>query len=51
MRDAMARSTLLIALGYFLISARQEEKDMVQNFPDTYPAYRARTKRLIPFVY
>ena len=42
---------LVIAFGYFLISARQEEKDMLQQFPDAYPAYMARTKRLIPFVY
>lgn len=42
---------LLIAFGYFLISARQEEKDMLRHFPDAYPAYMARTKRLIPFVY
>lgn len=42
---------LLVAFGYFLISARQEEKDMQARFPDAYPAYRARTKRLIPFVY
>jgi len=42
---------LLVAFGYFLISMRQEEKDMQANFPDAYPAYMARTKRLIPFVY
>jgi protein-S-isoprenylcysteine O-methyltransferase Ste14 len=42
---------LLIAFGYFLISTHQEEKDMVQHFPEAYPAYRARTKRLIPFVF
>ena len=42
---------LLIALGYFLISIGQEEKDMTEHFPDAYPAYRMRTKRLIPFVY
>jgi len=42
---------LLVAFGYFLISARQEEKDMLQHFPDAYPAYMARTKRIIPFVY
>jgi protein-S-isoprenylcysteine O-methyltransferase Ste14 len=42
---------LIIAFGYFLVSTRQEEKDMVQHFPDAYPAYVARTKRLIPFVY
>jgi protein-S-isoprenylcysteine O-methyltransferase Ste14 len=42
---------LVVAFGYFLISTAQEEKDMVQHFPDAYPAYKARTKRLIPFVY
>ena len=40
-----------IALGYFLISTGQEEKDMIQHFPDAYPAYKARTKRLIPFLF
>jgi protein-S-isoprenylcysteine O-methyltransferase Ste14 len=42
---------LAVAFGYFLISTAQEEKDMVQHFPDAYPAYKARTKRLIPFVF
>ena len=42
---------LVVAFGYFLISTREEEKDMVQHFPEAYPAYVARTKRLIPFVY
>lgn len=42
---------LLISFGYFLISTRQEEKDMTEHFPDAYPAYKARTKRLIPFVF
>lgn len=42
---------LVVAFGYFLISTAQEEKDMVQHFPDAYPAYKARTKRLIPFVF
>jgi protein-S-isoprenylcysteine O-methyltransferase Ste14 len=42
---------LVIAFGYFVISTYQEERDMVAHFPDAYPAYRARTKRLIPFVY
>jgi protein-S-isoprenylcysteine O-methyltransferase Ste14 len=42
---------LLISFGYFVISAGQEEKDMTEHFPDAYPAYMARTKRLIPFVY
>lgn len=36
--------------AYFLYSARTEEKMMVAQFPDAYPAYRRRTKMLIPFV-
>ncbi|MGH8298897.1 MAG: methyltransferase family protein [Steroidobacteraceae bacterium] len=41
----------IIVLGYFLISARTEEKMMLAQFPDAYPAYRRRTKMLIPFVF
>ena len=28
-----------------------EEEIMMQTFPDTYPAYRSRTKALIPFIW
>jgi protein-S-isoprenylcysteine O-methyltransferase Ste14 len=35
---------------YFIVSARSEERFMAERFPDAYPAYRARTKMLIPFV-
>ncbi len=35
---------------YFIVSARTEEKMMLAQFPDAYPAYRRRTKMLIPFV-
>jgi protein-S-isoprenylcysteine O-methyltransferase Ste14 len=44
---------LLFALyfAYFIISARIEEKMMLAQFPDAYPAYRRRTKMLIPFVF
>ena len=35
---------------YFFISARAEEAYMAERFPDAYPAYRARTKMLIPFL-
>jgi protein-S-isoprenylcysteine O-methyltransferase Ste14 len=41
----------LLGCGYFLISARQEERDMLERFPGAYPTYKARTKQLIPFVY
>jgi protein-S-isoprenylcysteine O-methyltransferase Ste14 len=40
-----------IAFVYFVFSARTEEKMMVAQFPAAYPAYRHRTKMLIPFVF
>jgi protein-S-isoprenylcysteine O-methyltransferase Ste14 len=36
--------------GYFYYSASVEEKNLTAVFPSAYPAYRARTKMLIPFV-
>jgi protein-S-isoprenylcysteine O-methyltransferase Ste14 len=42
---------LVISFSYFVISTYQEERDMIAHFPDAYPAYKARTKRLIPFVF
>ena len=36
---------------YFVVSARTEEKMMLAQFPDTYPAYLRRTKMLVPFVF
>lgn len=35
---------------WFLFSARTEEKMLVAQFPQAYPAYRRRTKMLRPFV-
>jgi len=40
----------LVAAAYFIWSATHEEKQMEQTFPDAYPAYKKRTKMLIPFV-
>lgn len=40
-----------ITFVYFVFSARTEERMMVAQFPDTYPAYRRRTKMLLPFVF
>jgi protein-S-isoprenylcysteine O-methyltransferase Ste14 len=40
----------LITAPYFLYSATVEERVLVQEFPVEYPAYRVRTKMLIPFV-
>jgi protein-S-isoprenylcysteine O-methyltransferase Ste14 len=42
---------LALSLAYFIVSARTEERMMTAQFPDTYPAYRRRTKMLIPFVF
>ena len=36
--------------AYFIYSATVEEQLMTRSFPTAYPAYRARTKMLIPFV-
>ncbi|HEX4306715.1 MAG TPA: isoprenylcysteine carboxylmethyltransferase family protein [Solirubrobacterales bacterium] len=35
---------------YFWHSATVEERNLGATFPSAYPAYRTRTKRLIPFV-
>ncbi len=40
----------IAALVYFISSARTEERYMAERFPHAYPAYRARTKMLIPFL-
>lgn len=41
----------LVLMGaYFIYSATVEERLMGASFPEAYPAYRAHTKMLIPFV-
>jgi protein-S-isoprenylcysteine O-methyltransferase Ste14 len=45
---AAAPSAILIA--YFVFSARREERDMERRFPDAYPAYKKRSKMLVPFL-
>lgn len=43
---------MLIVFGvYFIYSASSEEKMLQKEFPNTYPAYKKRTKMLIPFVF
>jgi protein-S-isoprenylcysteine O-methyltransferase Ste14 len=40
-----------VAAGaFFIYSATVEERNLAAIFPNAYPAYRARTKMLIPFV-
>jgi protein-S-isoprenylcysteine O-methyltransferase Ste14 len=41
---------LVLFGGYFIYACKVEEKIMGKEFPNTYPAYKARTKMLIPFV-
>jgi protein-S-isoprenylcysteine O-methyltransferase Ste14 len=41
---------VVILGGYFYYSASVEEKNLTATFPTAYPAYRASTKMLIPFV-
>jgi protein-S-isoprenylcysteine O-methyltransferase Ste14 len=39
-----------IAGAYFYYSASVEERNLTATFPVAYPAYRARTKMLIPYL-
>jgi protein-S-isoprenylcysteine O-methyltransferase Ste14 len=40
----------LLMFASFWIKLREEEKLMLQQFPERYAAYRRRAKRIIPFV-
>jgi protein-S-isoprenylcysteine O-methyltransferase Ste14 len=37
--------------AYFVYAATQEEKRMTAEFPNQYPAYKARTSMLVPFIF
>jgi protein-S-isoprenylcysteine O-methyltransferase Ste14 len=37
-----------IIIFAFAVKMSQEERLMMQNFPDSYPVYRRRVKALIP---
>jgi protein-S-isoprenylcysteine O-methyltransferase Ste14 len=39
-----------LAIGGFWMKLRAEERLMTTHFPAEYPAYKAQTKALIPFV-
>ena len=36
---------------YFVYSATIEERNLTEQFPDTYPVYRRSTKMLVPFIF
>ena len=40
----------LLALSFF-VKLRKEEQFMLQTFPDSYPPYMKRVKRLIPYIF
>lgn len=42
---------MALAGVYFLYSATVEERYMSEQFPDTYTAYKHRTKMLVPFIF
>jgi protein-S-isoprenylcysteine O-methyltransferase Ste14 len=41
---------IIVLIGYFLYSARVEERNMTAAFPQAYPEYQAHSKLLIPFL-
>jgi protein-S-isoprenylcysteine O-methyltransferase Ste14 len=41
---------LLFFLGFW-IKLKQEENLLLNHFPEEYPAYKARVKALLPFVF
>jgi protein-S-isoprenylcysteine O-methyltransferase Ste14 len=50
---AAAPLTLLVALlmaGFFDLKSRREEVWLTERYPE-YPAYRTRTRRLLPWIY
>jgi len=42
---------VVLSGAYFVASAFVEERNMTADFPDAYPAYKKRTKMLVPFVF
>jgi len=40
-----------VAAAFFAYSASREERFLAEEFPATFPDYKARTKLLIPFVF
>lgn len=46
---AVVPAVLMVA--YSVFSARREERDMERRFPDAYPAYKARSKMPVPFLF
>jgi protein-S-isoprenylcysteine O-methyltransferase Ste14 len=41
---------VMLAFASFWIKLREEERLMLQQFPEQYRSYQQRVKRIIPFV-
>jgi protein-S-isoprenylcysteine O-methyltransferase Ste14 len=41
----------IVAVLFYVPRIGKEEKIMLELFPDAYPMYQARTKKLIPWVW
>ena len=41
----------VFVMGFFIYSAKREEKMMLDQFSDVYMEYRRHTKMIIPFIY
>jgi protein-S-isoprenylcysteine O-methyltransferase Ste14 len=48
--DWLWLTAVVLAGVYFLYSARVEERDMTNHFPDDYPVYKRSTRMLLPFI-
>jgi protein-S-isoprenylcysteine O-methyltransferase Ste14 len=42
---------VIVLGGFFIHSAKKEERSMLLHFPDKYPGYMKRTKMFIPFIF
>ncbi len=40
-----------VMIPYMIFGARREERDMERLFPDAFPAYKQRSKMLVPFLF
>lgn len=49
--DTIAIALFVVVSVMFFQRISKEERIMLELFPDKYPAYQARTKRLVPFVW
>jgi protein-S-isoprenylcysteine O-methyltransferase Ste14 len=48
--NLLGLAVVALMTGYFYYCATVEERNLTVTFPVAYPAYRAKTKMLIPYV-